>query len=74
MQVPDTAPFRASPWASEDSIYCLDKEGKTFVIQPGREFRVLAVNRLDDKICSSVAVGKETCIFRSVNYLWGIKK
>ena len=74
IQVPDAGPFWASPWASKDRIYCLDEEGKTFVIQPGREFMVLSVNRLEDKIWSSVAISKDSYIFRGVSHIWCVKK
>ena len=74
VQVPDAGPFWASPWASSERIYCLDEEGKTFIIEPGREFRVLGVNKLNDRIWSSVAVGRDSYVFRGVDYLWCVKK
>jgi len=74
IQVPEAGPFWASPWASKDRIYCLDEEGKTFVIQPGREFKVLSVNKLDDKIWPSVAVSNDSYIFRGVSHIWCVRK
>jgi len=74
IQVPEAGPFWASPWASKDRIYCLDEEGKTYVIQPGREFKVLSVNKLDDKIWPSVAVSNDSYIFRGVSHIWCVRK
>ena len=73
-QLTDGVPFWASPWASNDRIYCLDEKGTTHVIQPGPELKVLFVNSLDDKMWSSVAAGRDAYVFRGVSYLWCVKK
>ncbi len=74
IQLPDAAPFWASPWASENRIYCLDEEGKTYIIEAGREFQLLSVNKLEDKIWTSVAISSDSYVFRGVSHIWCVKK
>ena len=41
--------FSASPIESEGHIYLFDEGAGTTVIEAGREFKVLGVNKLDDE-------------------------
>lgn len=51
-RIPDGKAFTTSPWAYRDKIFCLNEFGKTFVIQPGPEFKVLYTNDLpEDTMC-----------------------
>jgi outer membrane protein assembly factor BamB len=50
----------ASPVAAGGRIYLSSREGVTLVLEPGKEVKVLATNKLDDPIdASPVAIGKE---------------
>ena len=41
---------------ADNRIYASSKQGKTTVIEPGRAFRQLAVNKFDGDFCASRAV------------------
>jgi outer membrane protein assembly factor BamB len=64
--------FTASPWASDNNIYCLDEDGQTFVLAAGGEFKLLATNKLDDAFWSSAAVAGDHLLLRGVNNLYSI--
>jgi outer membrane protein assembly factor BamB len=50
--------FSSSPLYADGVIYLANRDGDTFVIQPGREFVLKATNRLEGSIMASpVAVG-----------------
>jgi outer membrane protein assembly factor BamB len=55
----------ASPIAAEGRIYFFSQEGKTTVIAAGRDYRVLAENRLDDGCMASPAVAGRALILRT---------
>lgn len=51
-RIPGGRAFTSSPWAYNGKIFCLNEDGKTFVIKAGREFEVLHVNELEeDELC-----------------------
>jgi outer membrane protein assembly factor BamB len=73
-RLPGAAGFTASPWASEEKIFCLDQSGSTFVLQAGPEFKLLATNKLDDEIFwSSPAVAGSAILIRGVENLYCIE-
>ncbi len=44
--------FTSSPWAYDDKLFCLNEDGVTFVLQTGKEFKVLHKNTLEeDDMC-----------------------
>jgi outer membrane protein assembly factor BamB len=65
-------PFWASPWAYDGHVYCLDEAGSTHVIQPGDDYEVVAVNKLDDQFWASSAVVEGTLILRGVEGIYCI--
>lgn len=48
-RLPGGRAFTSSPWAYNGKIFCLNEDGKTFVIKAGREFEVLHVNELEEE-------------------------
>ncbi len=64
--------FWATPWGYDDKVFCLDDAGSTFILQPGREFKVLYENSIDDKFWASPAFANSTIIFRGVKSLYCI--
>jgi hypothetical protein len=46
----------ASPTLIGKYIYVLDNQGTTFVIEPGREFKLVATNRIESQIQRTVAI------------------
>lgn len=64
----------ASPVFADGKIFMSNREGQTFVIEPGSEFKKLATNKLDSRIMGSPAVTKDSLIIRTENFLYRIKK
>ncbi|MHC4119949.1 MAG: hypothetical protein ACYSWO_20840 [Planctomycetota bacterium] len=50
-----------------------NKDGKTTIIRPGREFRVLAVNELDGFLGASPAVAGKSLLLRSKTHLYRVE-
>jgi outer membrane protein assembly factor BamB len=58
--------------AADDKIYVPAADGKTDVIQSGKEFKKLATNDLKDTLFSGPAIADGRLYFRGYNYLWAI--
>ncbi len=65
--------FSASPIASGDRIYFTNETGETSVVEAGREFRVLAKNRLAGATLASPAVEGDSLLLRSETHLYRIE-
>ena len=66
--------FSASPVYAEGRIYFPNEEGKTVVIAPGREYRVLAENKLDDGFMASPAVAGKAMFLRTKTHLYRVEQ
>jgi len=64
--------FWSSPWAAGGKVYCLDSDGRTFVLDAGSKLKVLATNKLDDNFRSSVALAPRQILFRGVDRLYSV--
>ena len=64
--------YSASPVFADGRIYFQSEEGITTVLAPGREFRKLAVNRLDGATLASMAVSNGSLYIRSQSHLYRI--
>jgi outer membrane protein assembly factor BamB len=64
--------YSASPVFADGRIYFQSEEGQTTVVAPGREFRKLAVNRLDGYTLASMAVSQGSLFIRSHSHLYRI--
>ena len=65
--------FGASLLHADNRIYISNKEGKTTIIKPGREFKVLAENQLDGFLGASPAVTGRSILMRSKTHLYRIQ-
>jgi outer membrane protein assembly factor BamB len=65
--------FSASPIHASGRIYLFDEDGKTTVIEAGREFKVLAENHLDNGFMASPAVSGHALILRTRTDLYRIE-
>lgn len=63
----------ASAWSRGDQLFFLDEAGKTFVVAPGRQFKLLRTNSLDDTFWSTPAIAGDDLIVRGVNCLYCIR-
>jgi outer membrane protein assembly factor BamB len=68
----DATSFTASPWAYNGKIFALSEDGDTYVIQAGREFRVLGKNSLNEMTLATPAVANGSLIVRTVSRLYRI--
>jgi outer membrane protein assembly factor BamB len=58
--------------AADGRIYFLAEEGAATVIAPGKEFRRLALNRLDGTTLASMAIANGAIYIRSDKHLYRI--
>ncbi len=70
---PGAGGFTASPWAYGGKLFCLNEDGDTFVIQAGREFKMLGKNSLDELFMASPAISGDILLLRGMNHLYGIE-
>jgi len=65
--------FSASPIAAGDRIYLASEEGDVFVLQAGREFKLLATNRMGEITMATPAATGNTLVVRTQTQLVGIR-
>jgi len=67
---------RASPVFADDKIYIVSRDGVINVLQPGKEFKIIATNKLPNQITASIAVSNGVLYVRAWEglYAFGIKK
>jgi len=66
--------FIASPVVAGGRLYFANRQGQTFVLEPGRAPKVLAVNRLDDGCMASPAVADGALFVRTMTHLYCIQE
>jgi outer membrane protein assembly factor BamB len=71
-RLPQAGGFTASPWVAGGHIFCLDENGRTFVVEPGPEFKTVATNKLNGMFWSSPAITDGSLLLRSVDHLYRI--
>ena len=71
---PTATAFTTSPWAYNGKLFCLDEEGKTFVIAAGETFKLLHVNNLDEMAQASPALVGERLLIRTEHHLYSIRR
>jgi outer membrane protein assembly factor BamB len=65
--------FSASPLFAEGRLYLLGDDGKTTVLEAGRQFKKLAENKLDGGFMASPAVAGKALFLRSKTHLYRIE-
>jgi len=66
--------FSSSPLFADGRIYVGNRDGETFVIRPGREFELLATNRLDGGIFATPAAVGRAIYLRTEHALYRLNK
>jgi len=66
--------YSASPIAAGGRIYAFNEDGKTTVLEAGREFKVLAENVLDDGFMASPAVDGRALYLRTRTHVYRIEE
>jgi outer membrane protein assembly factor BamB len=69
-----SAGFWASPVYAAGRLYFCNDSGTTYVIEPGRSFKKLAENRLDDGCMASPAVAGQSLFLRTRTHLYRIEE
>lgn len=65
--------YSASPVYADGKLYFLSEEGKTSVVAPGREYRLLAENSLPDGFMASPAVAGKALYLRTRTALYRVE-
>jgi outer membrane protein assembly factor BamB len=66
--------FTSSPWAYDGKIFCLNEEGKTFVIAAGDKYELLKVNDLGEMALSTPALVGDRLLLRTQTRMYSIRK
>jgi outer membrane protein assembly factor BamB len=66
--------FWSSPVAADGRVYFANQEGVTYVIRAGREYELLAENKLDAGCTASPAVMGNALILRTRTHLYRVEK
>jgi outer membrane protein assembly factor BamB len=65
--------YSASPLWADGRLYVFNEDGKATVLEAGRQFKVLAENRLDDGFMASAAVAGRALFVRTRTHLYRIE-
>jgi outer membrane protein assembly factor BamB len=66
--------FSASPIYSDGRIYFFDQDGKSTIIEAAPEYKVIAVNHLDEGFMASPAVSGKALFLRSRTDVYRIEE
>jgi outer membrane protein assembly factor BamB len=72
-RLPGLGNYSASPVAAEGRLYFVNENGQCTVIAAGREFKVLAENKLESGFMASPAVAGKALFLRSKTHLYRIE-
>lgn len=61
--------FSASPVAADGKVYLVNEAGETFVLEAGRELKILARNRLEERTLASPAISRGQLFLRTDQHL-----
>jgi outer membrane protein assembly factor BamB len=65
--------YSAAPIIAGDRVYFFSEDGKAYVLQAGREYKVLATNELGDGFMATPAVVNNSFILRSRSQLYRVE-
>jgi outer membrane protein assembly factor BamB len=65
--------FTASPWGYNGKIFCLNEDGKTFVIRAGDKYELLESNDLGEMALATPALIGDRLLLRTANHLYSIR-
>jgi outer membrane protein assembly factor BamB len=66
--------FTSSPWAYNNKIFVLSKDGDTIVVQAGPEFKILGRNPLNEMALATPAIARGSLIIRTQSKLYRIAR
>ncbi len=65
--------FTSSPWAYNGSVFCMNEEGRTFVIRAGDKFELLGSNDLGEMTLATPALVGDRLVMRTEKHLYSIR-
>ena len=71
-RIPGARAFWASPWVSDNNVFCVDTGGTTYVLAGGPEFEVRDTNKIDEMTWSTPSVANDSVYFRTASRLYRI--
>ncbi len=66
--------YTASPVYADGKLYFFSQEGECPVLEPGREFKLLAKNKLEEGCMASPAIADNALLVRTKTHLYRIEK
>jgi outer membrane protein assembly factor BamB len=70
----ESSGFTASPWAYNGRIFLLSEDGETFVIQAGREYKLLGRNALNEMALATPAIADGSLFIRTQSKVYRIAR
>ncbi len=70
---PGAGAFTTSPWAYNGKIFVMGETGDTYVIEAGKEYKLLGVNALEDFAMASPAIVGDRLLIRTQSRLYSIR-
>ncbi len=70
---PGAAAFTTSPWAYNGKVFTMSEEGDTFVIEAGKEYRLLGINSLKEWVMATPAIVGDRLLIRTQHHLYSIR-
>jgi outer membrane protein assembly factor BamB len=65
--------FTSSPWAYNGKVFCMNEEGRTFVIRAGDKFELVGSNDLAEMALATPALIGDRLILRTEKHLYSIR-
>jgi outer membrane protein assembly factor BamB len=65
--------FTSSPWGYNGKIFCMNEEGKAFVIRAGDKYELLDSNDLNEMALATPALIGDRLILRTENHLYSVR-
>lgn len=66
--------YMSSPLYGDGKVYFFNEDGKTFVVAPGRKYKLLATNELPGGYMASPAVYGKSLILRTKDAVWRVEE
>lgn len=70
----DANAFTSSPWAYRGKIFCLSEDGDTFVLEAGRELKLIRKNSLSEMCMATPAMTRGSLFIRTLSSLYRIQE
>jgi outer membrane protein assembly factor BamB len=64
--------FSSSPVVAGDHLYVTNEEGHTYVLAPGRDYKLLAQNELGETVMATPAISDGVLYIRGRNHIFAV--